>query len=247
VNRVAVISDIHGNILALEQVAADIKRRGVDAVFNLGDHVSGPLWPRETIEYLIGQDWIHIAGNHDRQIVETNPQGHGLSDRYAFQRLDEAQRQWLMALPGTIAIEEGLLLFHGSPSSDTTYLLETIEHGRGRLASRAEITRRLGGAHSPVMLCGHTHIPRAVALPGTILIVNPGSVGLPAYSDEVPHPHVLETGSPHARYAILERRAGQWNVELIMVSYDHERAAGQARRNDRPDWSAGLQTGFATV
>jgi hypothetical protein len=57
----------------------------------------------------------------------------------------------------------------------------------------------------------------------------------------------METGSPHARYAILERRAGQWNVELIMVSYDHERAAGQARRNDRPDWSAGLQTGFATV
>lgn len=87
--RLAVISDIHGNILALEAVAADIKRRNVDGIVNLGDHISGPLWPKETIEFLMKQEWIQIRGNHDRQLIQQIPKDHGLSDKYAFQYLDK--------------------------------------------------------------------------------------------------------------------------------------------------------------
>jgi hypothetical protein len=58
--KIAVLSDIHGNIAALERVVDDLRSRHVDGVINLGDHVSGPLWPAETIRCLIRQDWIKI-------------------------------------------------------------------------------------------------------------------------------------------------------------------------------------------
>ncbi|MBI2333999.1 MAG: metallophosphoesterase, partial [Chloroflexi bacterium] len=77
-----------------------------------------------------------------------------------------------------------------------------------------------------------------------VLIINPGSVGLPAYEDETPEHHVMETGSHHARYAILEYKNDDWQVELITVAYDHQQAAKQARKNGRPDWEYALQTGF---
>lgn len=67
VMRIALVSDIHGNLAALEAVAADFKRRGVDAVANLGDSLSGPLLPLETAQFLMAQDWTHLAGNHERQ------------------------------------------------------------------------------------------------------------------------------------------------------------------------------------
>ena len=242
--RIAILSDIHGNIPALEVVIADLHRRSVDAVFNLGDHVSGPLWPKETIQYLMRQGWFHIRGNHDRQLVEQEPGQHGLSDRYAFQRLSDDELEWLSRLPVRLEPQDGLLAFHGAPDNDKTYLLETVEHGRARLAISAEIMERLGGVCAPILICGHTHIPRVVNAPGEMLIVNPGSVGLPAYEDETPEYHVMETGSPHARYAVLENVNGRWVVEWIALPYDFQQAAEQARKNNRPDWEIALRTGL---
>ena len=64
--RLAVISDIHGNVRALEAVLKDITTRGVDDIVNLGDWVAGPLWPRETFELLAGLGIPSVRGNHDR-------------------------------------------------------------------------------------------------------------------------------------------------------------------------------------
>ena len=242
--KIAIVSDIHGNILALEKVVADIETRQVDCVFNLGDHISGPLYPKETLDYLVRQDWVHILGNHDRQLISQNPQQHGLSDSYAFSCLNVADLEWLRSLPASTMVEKQFFLFHGTPSSDTRYLLETVGHGRARLATRAEIAQRLDGASSQIMLCGHTHIPRVVEIAQNILVVNPGSVGLPAYDDVTPEQHVMETGSPHARYAILEYKNSNWQAEMISVGYDHQQAAQQARKNGRPGWEYALLTGF---
>jgi predicted phosphodiesterase len=241
--KIAVLSDIHGNIAALEKVVEDIKSRQVDGVFNLGDHVSGPLWPKETLEFLREQDWIQIRGNHERQLTQNDPKNHGLSDRYAYEKLNASDLDWLKALPAGREVQDEFLLFHGTPSSDMAYLLETVEHGRARLATQAEIIPRLDETGPRFMFCGHTHIPRVVELPGNLLIVNPGSVGLPAYEADSPEHHVMETGSPHARYAIVEYRNGSWLAELVAISYDHQKAAEQARRNHRPDWEVGLQMG----
>ena len=242
--KIAIVSDIHGNILALEKVVADIEARQVDCVFNLGDHISGPLYPKETLDFLRKQDWVQLLGNHDRQLISQNPEQHGLSDRYAFSFLNDADLDWLRSLPASTRVTNQFFLFHGTPSRDTRYLLETVAHGRARLATQAEIAQRLDGAMAQIMLCGHTHIPRVVEMAHDILVVNPGSVGLPAYDDVTPAYHVMETGSPHARYAILAYKNGSWQVELISVGYDAQQAAQQARKNGRPDWEYALLTGF---
>lgn len=204
--RIAVLSDIHGNIAALEQVVADFKARQVDRVFNLGDHISGPLWPKETIEFLMRQNWIQVRGNHDRQLVEQDPKLHNPSDRYAYPLLSDMERDWLKSLPAQCEVDQQFHLFHGTPTSDTTYLLETVAHGTTTLASQAEIKRRLGAVRMGVLLCGHTHTPRVVEIDEEKLIVNPGSVGLQAYDDDVPEYHAVGIGSHHARYALLEYR-----------------------------------------
>ncbi len=242
--KIAIVSDIHGNIAALEKVVADIETRQVDCVFNLGDHISGPLYPIETLQFLMKQDWIHILGNHDRQLISQSPRQHGLSDQYAYSHLNDSDLSWLGTLPVSTVVNEQFFLFHGSPTSDTTYLLETVEHGRTRLATHAEVAQRLDGTVSKIMICGHTHVPRVVEMPGNILVINPGSVGLPAYDDEKPEYHVVESGSHHARYAVLEHKNGYWQVEMIAVAYDYQQAAKQAGKNGRPDWEYALQTGY---
>lgn len=242
--KTAILSDIHGNIIALEKVVEDLERRQVDRVVNLGDHVSGPLWPQETIRFLKAQNWLQILGNHDRKLITQDQKDHGLSDSYAFQRFNKDDLDWLRSLPASLDIQKEFLLIHGTPSSDTTYLLETIERGRTRLATQDEIANRLGEKKFPIILCGHTHIPRVVELFSNTLIVNPGSVGLPAYEDDFPEYHVVETGSHFARYSILENIHGSWQVEMITLSYDYQKAAAQASKNGRHDWDIGLRTGY---
>jgi hypothetical protein len=76
------------------------------------------------------------------------------------------------------------------------------------------------------------------------VIVNGGSVGIQAYEGHHPVPHVVEVGSPHARYAIAERAAGQWTVDLLAVPYDWAAAARIAEEHARPEWGQALRTGF---
>lgn len=243
--RIAVVADIHGNMPALRRVADDIARRRVDVVINLGDHASGPLWPSETVAFLMTQPWTHIAGNCDRAIA-TQPADHlGQSDRYAFDRLTAEQRAWIARLPATATLGSSVHAFHGTPRTDSSYLLETVDGSTVRLARLHEIERRLDGAAADVMLCAHSHVPRVVRVNGS-LIVNPGSVGLPAYETAGATPHVMESGSPDARYALLERDGAAWSAQLICLSYDHERAARMSDQNGRPDWSRALRTGVMT-
>ncbi len=238
--RIAVLSDIHGNLAALEAVAADIQARAVDAVFNLGDSLSGPLMPRETAQYLMRQNWTTIAGNHERQLLNLTP-GSGRADLYTHAQLAPTDMHWLASLPGTLTIDGEILLCHGTPHSDTTALLEQGD----RAATRAEIGQRLGGAVPAVVLCGHTHVARSVRHE-TTLIVNPGSVGHPAYADDYPFPHAIESGTPDARYAILEKRGSAWTASLITVPYDFRPMAALARLRGFPEWESALLTGYVT-
>ncbi|WP_420409653.1 hypothetical protein [Hoeflea sp.] len=72
---------------------------------------------------------------------------------------------------------------------------------------------------------------------------NPGSVGLQAYSDETPTPHVIANHSPHARYALIEAVEGKWSINHRTIEYDWQSAAQAAALNDRPDWAHALATG----
>lgn len=240
--RFALISDIHGNLPALEAVCADIRRQGCDVVANLGDCLSGPLWPLETARFLMAQDWPTIAGNHERQLLTLPPQRQNLSDRFAAAALGEAERAWLAALPPQRYLRDDVLLCHGTPHSDVHYLTEDICGGQAVLASASTIRARLAGVRVSLLACGHTHIPRSLHVDGC-QIVNPGSVGLPAYDDDHP-PHRVENGSPHARYALVAQTAEGWTVALHSVPYDHPAAVAKAQKENRPDWAHALQYGY---
>src|SRR5260370_7708888 len=81
--HLAILADIHGNVLALEAVLADLEHRKVDNVVNLGDCVSGPLSPRETAHLLMRLDWPTIRGNHDRWVTDCPPEKHYPVDPFA--------------------------------------------------------------------------------------------------------------------------------------------------------------------
>ena len=99
--RLAVLSDVHGNAVALDAVLADIVTQSVDATLCLGDHVSGPMDPAGVAERLMTLDGPMIAGNHDRWVVEPRQSGQGTVDRFAAEQLSEVQHKWLAALPAT--------------------------------------------------------------------------------------------------------------------------------------------------
>jgi predicted phosphodiesterase len=242
--RWAVFSDIHGNLPALEAVLADAV--AVDGWLNLGDILSGPLWPRETADWLMRRDWPTIVGNHERQLLTLARGRMGPSDAYAAAAITDAQRAWLAALPAAMTPAPGLRCVHGSPRSDVEYLMETVTpEGVVRAATAAELHERTAGvdADAALLLCGHTHVPR-LAMRGALQVANPGSVGLPAYDDDHPVPHVVENGTPQARYAIVEHDgAAGWRVTLRAVDYDFEPAARRAAANGRPDWADALRTG----
>jgi predicted phosphodiesterase len=242
--RIAVISDVHGNLLALEAVLSAIDDHHVDTTVNLGDIVSGGVQPRETAERLMALDLPTVRGNHERQLLQTPPERMGKSDHFAHESISGEQRAWLASLPLTLEIAPRVLAFHGSPTNDLTYLLDTVDPTGARAASEEEIVERLGSeASRPLLLCGHTHLQRSFRLSTGALVVNPGSVGWPAYADDLPHPHVMEAGTPHARYAVVDDTSGRWEVSFESVEYDWEAAARIAESNSRADIAIALRTG----
>lgn len=241
--KIAALSDIHGNVAALDAVLADVNKRKVDYIVNLGDICSGELFPCETVDRLVPLSFPTIRGNHERQILSQTPERMGLSDRHAASMLRKDQLAWLARLPATLWLSGEVLLVHGSPRDDLEYFLETVTPEGLRAANMAEIEERAAGIDAAVILCGHTHIQRSITMKDGRLACNPGSVGLPAYRDDHPYPHVVESGSPHARYAILSKDDGKWTADLRVVAYDWSQAASDAEANGRTDWSRALRTG----
>jgi len=241
---VAVLSDIHGNRWALEAVLDDMQRCGISRVVQLGDAVYGPLDPAGTADLLIGLDLPGVAGNQDREIVDPATAASPALE-HVRNALDSQHLQWLGGLPATHVVD-GMLMCHGTPTCDTEYLLWEVDRSGARFRRREDIASMLDGVPLAVVLCGHDHVPRVAGLPDGRLVVNPGSVGLPAYSDDEPHPHVMETGSPHARYAVLREAPDGWTVENRAVPYDWSRAAEVALNNGRVDWALWLRSGFAS-
>jgi predicted phosphodiesterase len=247
-SAIALISDIHGNLPALRAVVEDARLQGVNRFLNLGDILYGPLWPRETFELLQGLDLAGtIRGNDDRAVYEDGAAGTSPSLAFVRQELSADAVEWLRGLPFALSLREpGLHAFHASPLGDDIYICEDIARGGPWLRPEAEIAADLHGIKSPLIVFGHSHFPRCLRLRDGRTLVNPGSVGLPAYWSDLPLPHRMETGSPNACYAIVQHEAGGFSARLASVPYDHASAAARARRNGREDWAGWLETGRAT-
>ena len=243
--RFAAIADVHGNYLALEAVLADIRGQGIDDIVNLGDMASGPLDARPTLDIMMGMDATCVRGNHDRYLTDHRLEDMYPSDRYSHGQLDARHLDWLRALPFSAIYRDSVYLCHATPSDDNTHWLEAVApDGVVHMAAIEDIEGKAKGIAQSLILCAHSHIPRAVRLRDGRMIVNPGSVGCPGYRDVAPFPHTMETGTPDACYAILERRGGRWQVTFRHVPYDHATMAALARKNGRLEWASALATGW---
>jgi predicted phosphodiesterase len=243
--RLAIISDIHGNSAALEAVLADISKRDVESIANLGDCFSGPLDAAGTAKILAPLDLPTLRGNHDRQLIDRPIEKMGKWEGWCIEELALETLEWCRELP-LIREVGGVLLCHATPSNDEENWLDRRgpEH---RLVARdlKGVEERAAGVVHSMTVCGHTHAPRNVQLPDGRRIVNPGSVGCPCYLDDRVQPNfVQETGSPDARYAIIEQLGDDWRVNLVSVPYDAEGMARLAEAKGADNWAHALRTGW---
>jgi len=242
--RFAVIADIHGNALALEAVLADIDRLGVAEILNLGDHLAGPLEAARTADILIDRPMISVAGNHDRYLLTQDPAAMHEWESDCYHALDERHLDWLESLPFSRVWKDEVFLCHATPHDDNVYWLETVSPaGIAHFRPQDEIEAFAEGVTQSLILCGHSHLPRTAQISGRRMIVNPGSVGCPAYDDDLPFPHKMETGTPAASYALIEKHGPEWDVTFRLIPYAHHAAAAMALAKGRPLWAQALETG----
>jgi putative phosphoesterase len=171
--RVAAISDIHGNLPALEAVLAEIDEEAVDEIVVGGDTAHGP-WPAEVLDLLVERGARAVRGNADREVIERSdrygPLAPWSADRLGERRLEVA-RSW----PLTVELEvDGLgsvLVCHSTPTSDDPIYT--------RITPDVELAAIFESVDADVVVCGHTHMQYDRTLASGLRIVNPGSVGLP--------------------------------------------------------------------
>jgi putative phosphoesterase len=233
--RLALISDLHGNLLALEAVLAELDDGGIDQVVCLGDVAAGPQ-PRETIARLRELECPAVLGNWDTWLLEGVPElpgdaGPKLRDQgeWSAAQLGEPDQAFLRALEPRVEVRldgASILCVHGSPRS----AMEEIRQS----TTDAELEEMLSGIKTPVLTAGHTHV-QLVRRHGSTLIVNPGSVGLPF--DGRPWNGAVRM-SPWAEYAILTADDGRVSAELRRAPYEIAALREVARESGipHPEW-----------
>ncbi len=219
--RIALISDIHGNLVSLEATLVDIEKQGVDEIICLGDVATLGAQPNEVIERLQHLGCRTVLGNHDAFLIEKDD-----ISRYTDQpevlemvewckgKLSSAELDYLRSFEPLfevkLADEVSMLCFHGSPRSNTEIILAKTPD--------EELIESLDGHQATVMAGGHTHIQMLRRFFDT-LIINPGSAGAPFW--EMPPVGRLRILS-WAEYCIVEWRDGVLNVDLRRIPIDLE-------------------------
>jgi putative phosphoesterase len=216
--RIAVLSDIHANLEALEAALADLEDREAETVLVAGDLVGDGPDPAGVVKLLRTRTFATIRGNVDNKVVATaalpEAQQAVLLEKKKRADLVRTARQlgrtnlrWLERLPTALTQRfEGkvLQLVHGSPLGDTDYIFPS-------LTSRA-LAAKLGSNQPDVLVCGHSHIPFARRIRG-VTVVNAGSVGRPV------------DGDPRGSYALVEIERDQPpRARIVRFSYPFERS-----------------------
>ena len=217
--KIAVISDIHGNMEALNAVLDDIEENECDRIFCLGDYAMAGPEPAKAIEKVRElKNAVLIQGNTDWMIANYTEDIYNSIKEAApvmaealkndFEILSNEQKEFLKNLPEKMSLEvEGvkILLVHGSPRKNNENIFPdtTLE----------EIEKMLEGVNADVVLCGHTHMPCGFQTTNKITVVNDGSVGRP-FTDE-----------PKSCYLILTINNGQCLFEHRFVEYDNAKAS----------------------
>jgi putative phosphoesterase len=235
--RLALISDLHGNLLAFEAVLDELGEAGVDRIVCLGDIATGPQ-PRETIDRLRCLRCPVVLGNWDTWMVEGMPDLPGYAGpklreqgEWSAAQLGERDKAFLAQLPKQVELQldgASVLCVHGSPRS----FMEDI-HPTTPDEALAEM---LDEVEASALTAGHTHV-QLVRAHNSTLIVNPGSVGLPFHTWP---PNGATRMSPWAEYAILSAENGRVTADLRRAPYDVSalRDVAQESGMPHPEWWA---------
>jgi predicted phosphodiesterase len=223
--RLAVLADIHSNLIALQAVLDDLRRDGgVNGIIVAGDSLGSGPYPAETLALLraLPEPRRIIRGNREEYLLTHRDDPHlghqWATLRWMLTRLspDDLEDvagwpdQCVVAMPGTAPVR----VVHGSPRSVSEEMLPDDEavlalYRRSGMLSSTPLSagEMLAGIDEAVLICGHTHLPWQCA-EGDRLVLNPGSVGEPFH------------GNPRAHYALLEWRGDRWQAVHRTVAYD---------------------------
>jgi predicted phosphodiesterase len=233
--RVALMSDVHGNRVALDAVLEDLRREPIDEIVSLGDVAQGGPQPAEVLDALGELDCLFVMGNSDNFLLELETWREGpepitpeLLDvrEWTLSRLSRDHLDFLQSFEPTVQLElDGLgtlLCYHGSPTSfDDVILPDTPP---------AEFERMAGGRFAPLMAGGHVHL-QFLHRHGTSLHLNPGSVGL-AYDHEQPDDAI--SFDPWAQYAVVSAGDGRLGIEFRRVPFDPSAVVAAIDAGGRP-------------
>ncbi|MCP3979179.1 MAG: metallophosphoesterase family protein [bacterium] len=207
--RIAVISDVHGNVPALEAALADLAGAGVDEILVGGDLVGRGPQGSEVVRRIRATGYRGVRGNHEDYLLgfrkEDVPkawlhQEEWAASRWMAAELSDEDVAYIAALPFALTAESDpeVCLVHGSPRSNM--------EGLGPWSDDDELEHHVDHVEGEVLVCAHTHRPLVRRLRNG-LVVNVGAVGLPFNRDR------------RAQYAILERTGHGWEVELRQIDY----------------------------
>lgn len=227
--RIGIVSDIHGNLPALEAVLDDLKPRHLDALYCLGDLVGYAAYPNEVTERIRAERIPTIMGNYDDGVgfdrgecgcAYTDPVEKQFGDQsleWTKAKVTAENRAYLRSLEKEIRFEVGgksVLLVHGSPRRINEYLFED--------RPISSFQRLAASSHADIIVFGHTHRPYTKVVDG-VLFVNAGSVGKP------------KDGDWRACYIILEPSNESQPVTFVRLPYDVKTVATAIRASDLPD------------
>jgi putative phosphoesterase len=237
--RIALLSDIHANLPALEVAIAVASDVGAERLVVAGDLVGDGPYPAEVVARVRALGAECIRGNVDRQVVELAREdrekklrkiaragkGQKSNRAWAALRLRESREEleWLAALPAELRLDAGgaeILVVHGSPHGDTDYIYPSITPAA--LAGKLE---PLTGGRPDVLVCGHSHVPFAREVDG-VLVINCGTVGRPADGDPRGTLAVLEIDDGGARHARLVRFT--YPVDAVVAGLEEREVPGIA-------------------
>jgi predicted phosphodiesterase len=239
--RVAVFSDVHGNLTALEAVLADIEQQAVDAVVFAGDLcVAGPR-PAACLERVRQMNIPSVYGNTDHWllgITEPPDQVKSICD-WALAQLNDEQRAWLGSLPLTHRISptgmksDDLLIAHANPKDAYGLIFPDEEeqmarYGRIRQPD-SDLDEWLEDTEAAVLAYGHLHIPN-IRQWGNLILANISSVNLPGDDD------------PRAKYGLLTWENGRWHIEQRRVEFDINQEIAAIEQAKPPGWEGFVKT-----
>ncbi|HMO61364.1 MAG TPA: metallophosphoesterase family protein [Ferruginibacter sp.] len=237
---IALLSDIHANLPALEAAFESMDAHAPDAVYCLGDLIGYHIWPNEVVQLIRRRGIATIAGNHDVKMQKLTATDLNQVQNYAYSLVGADEKKYLLSLPAHIRltfnfdnVQLNMLLVHGSPSSNKEYLLEDKDE--------TEFLQVFANAGADMICFGHSHkayhrvLQAGTGIPVCYHAINAGSVGKP------------KDGTPDGCYALITLDANSSpldkdsiTVQFIRFSYDVEKAATAIEASPLPNTLADM-------